>query len=303
MCWRSSVHWARRRYAAIQRYLNARRVPQLFIFTGAARFTDPQNYPWTMTLVQSERAEAKAFGRHILATAPRAKVGVLYQRDDAGRGWLAGLKEGLGENATSLIVGEESFEFSDPTINSQIVALQASGADVVFYATGNSKFAAQAIRKTYDLGWKPLQFLPSPASSVVATLRPAGLEKSTGVVTTEFVKVPGDPNWADDREVADYLSFLKRYYPEADPSDRMNVLGYYNAAATAYLLKRCGEVLTRDNLMFQATHMRDVRVPMLLPNILLSTSLTDYSGIKQLQLQRFDGTRWVRFGGIIDIGD
>ena len=148
--------------AAVQRYLNEHKVPQLFIFTGAARFTDPQNFPWTMTLVQSETAEARAYGRHILATAPHAKVGVLYQRDDAGKGWLAGLKEGLGDKAASLIVREESFEFSDPTIDSQIVALQASGADVAFYATGNSKFVAQAIRKAYDLGWKPLQFLPSP---------------------------------------------------------------------------------------------------------------------------------------------
>jgi ABC-type branched-subunit amino acid transport system substrate-binding protein len=289
--------------AAVQRYLNEHKIPQLFIFTGAARFTDPQNFPWTMTLVQSETAEARAYGRHILATASHAKVGVLYQRDDAGKGWLAGLKQGLGDKAASLIVREESFEFSDPTIDSQIAALQASGADVVFYATGNSKFAAQAIRKAYDLGWKPLQLLPSPASSVAATLRPAGLERSVGVVTAEFVKVPGDPSWADDPEVADYLAFLKRYYPEADPSDRMNVLGYYNAAATAYILEKCGDVLTRENLMFQATHMRDVRIPMLLPSITLSTGPTDYAAIKQIQLQRFDGTRWVGLKGTIDISD
>jgi branched-chain amino acid transport system substrate-binding protein len=289
--------------AAVQRYLNDRKVPQLFIFTGAARFNDPQNFPWTMTLVQSETSEARAYGRHILATVPHAKVGVLYQRDDAGRGWLAGLKQGLGAKAERLIVREESFEFSDPTIDSQIVALQGAGADVVFYATGNSKFAAQAIRKAYDIGWRPLQFLPSPASSVVATLAPAGLDKSIGVVTAEFVKVPGDPSWAEDPEIADYLAFIKRYYPEADPSDRMNVLGYYNAAATVYVLKQCGEVLTRANLMFQATHMIDVRIPMLLPSITLSTSPTDYAAIKQLQLQRFDGTRWARFGSIIDISD
>lgn len=289
--------------AAVQRYLNQRRVPQLFIFTGAARFTDPRNFPWTMTLVQSETAEARAYGRYILTTMPHAKIGVLYQSDDAGRGWLAGLKEGLGDQAAKLVVREESFEFSDPTIDSQIVALQASGAEVVFYATGNSKFAAQAIRKAYDLGWKPLQFLTSPASSVTATLLPAGLDKSVGVVTTEFVKVPGDPSWADDPEVAAYLSFLRKYYPEADPADRMNVLGYYNAAATAYVVRQCGDMLTRDNLMFQATHLGEVRIPMLLPSIVLSTSATDYAAIKQLQLQRFDGTRWVRFGGIIDIGD
>jgi branched-chain amino acid transport system substrate-binding protein len=288
--------------AVVQRYLNERKVPHLFIFTGAARFTDPQNFPWTMTLVQSEPAEARGYGRYILATAPRAKVGVLYQSDDAGKGWLAGLKQGLGDQAAA-IVREESFEFSDPTIDSQIVALQSAGADVVFYATGNSKFAAQAIRKVYDIGWKPLQILTSPASSIAATLRPAGLEKSVGVVTAEFVKLPGDPSWANDPEMRDYFAFMNKYYPEADISDRMNVLGYYDAATTVYVLKRCGDTLTRENLMFQATHMKDVRMPMLLPGITFSTSPTDYAAIKQLQLQRFDGTRWEALGDIISINE
>jgi len=268
--------------ASVQRYLNDRKVPQLFLFTGAARFRDPQTYPWTMAGDLSFVNETRAFARFVLEDKPDAKIGILYQNDDYGKDHINGLKSGLGEKAASMIVAEVPYESTDPTVDSQIVALKASGADVLVEAS-LPKFAAQSIRKVYDIGWKPLYIVSFPAASIPLTLQPAGLDKSVGLVTAAFLKEPGDPTWKDDPEVAEYV-----------------VIAYYHAAAVVHLLTACGDELTREDLMYQATHMDHVHVPMLLPGVTFDTSPTDYSPVKQMQLRHFDGTRWVGFGGIVN---
>jgi branched-chain amino acid transport system substrate-binding protein len=284
--------------AAVQRYLNEHKMPQLFVFSGVTRFRDPQNYPWTMGGDLSFANETRAFARHIVQTVPDAKIAVLYQNDDMGKDHLVGLRAALGDKAARMIVKEVSYEATDATIESQIVALQASGANVLVDAA-LPKFTAQAIRKAHDIGWKPLHVIAYPAASIPATLLPAGLEESIGVITAEFLKDPGDPSWAADPEIAAYRSFLRTYNRDADPNERANVLGYYHAALVVHLLKQCGDDLTRENLLYRATHLHDVHIPLLLPGIVISTSPSDYSPIKQLRLQQFDGARWVPLGGIV----
>jgi branched-chain amino acid transport system substrate-binding protein len=284
--------------AAVQRYLNDRNVPQLFIQSGASRFADPEHYPWTISIYSSYRAEAGIYAQYVLATKPDAKVAVLYQNDDFGKDYLAGFKEGLGDRAAAMIVAEASYEANDPTVESQVTQLQASGANVLLDAS-TFKFAAQTIRKSYDIGWKPLHFLATPTSSIPSTLKPAGLEKAVGLITARYAKSPGDPQWEHDPEYQAYLAFMARYYPAGDVLDQTNFAGYSWAYALAYVLKACGDDLTRENLMRQATHLQGVRIPMLLPGITLNTSPTDYRPIKQFILHRFDGTQWVRFGDVM----
>jgi branched-chain amino acid transport system substrate-binding protein len=284
--------------AAMQRYLNDRKVPQFFVFSGVARFRDPRNYPWTMGGDLAFTNETEAFARYILQTEAAPRIGVLYQNDDYGRDHLAGLRQGLGDRAATAIVKAVSYEPTDPSIDSQIVELQQSDANVVLIAA-IPKFAAQAIRKIHAIGWNPVRLLAYPGASIPATFKPAGLDASTGVITAEFVKVPGDPALANDHEMLAFLDFVKKYAPDLDPNDKLTVFGYYNAAMVVALLKQCGNDLTRDNLREQATHLRDVAVPMLLPGITLNTRPDDYSPIKQMQLQRFDGTGWVTIGGIV----
>lgn len=284
--------------ASVQRYLNDRKVPQLFLFTGASRFRDPKTYSWTMGGDLSYASETRGFARFIIENAPTAKIGILYQNDDFGKDHITGLKAGLGDKAREMILTAVPYEVTDPTIDSQIVLLKASGADVLVDITV-PKFAAQAIRKAYDIGWKPLHIISFPAASIPLTLQPAGLEKAIGLVTVGFLKEPGDPTWGNDPEVVEYIAFLKKYNPSADPNAFENVIAYYHAAAVVHLLTACGDELTRENLMRQATHLKDVHVPMLLPGITLNTSPTDYSPVKQMQLKQFDGTRWVPFGGIV----
>jgi branched-chain amino acid transport system substrate-binding protein len=284
--------------ASVQRYLNDHKVPQLFLFSGASRFRDPKIYPWTMGGDLSFVHETRGFARFIMDNARAAKIGILYQNDDYGKDHAIGLKLGLGDKAVEMIVGEVSYEATDPTIDSQIVLLKATGANVLLDIS-LPKFAAQAIRKIYDIGWKALHIVSFPAASIQLTLQPAGLEKAIGLVTAEFLKEPADPTWTTDAEVLDYIAFLKKYNPGADPNDFANVVAYYHASAVLHLLTACGDELTRENLMRQATHLNNVHVPMLLPGITLNTSPTDYSPIKQMQLKRFDGTRWVPFGEVI----
>lgn len=241
--------------------------------------------------------ETEVFARYILQTQAAPKIGALYQNDDFGKDHLSGLRLGLGDKG-DLIVKTVSYEPTDPTINSQIVELQQSGANVVLIAA-IPKFAAQAIRKMHDIGWNPLKLLAYPGASIPATLKPAGLEASIGVVTAEFVKVTGDPAWANDPEMQAFNSFAKTYAPDLDPNDKLTVFGYYNAAMVVALLKQCGDNLTRANVLEQATHLKNVPVPMLLPGITLNTSPDDYSPIKQMQLQRFDGTGWSVIGGVV----
>ena len=286
--------------AAVQHYLNDRKVPQLFIQSGASRFADPAHYPWTISIFSSYRAEAQVYARYLLATKPDARVGVLYQNDDFGKDYLAGFKEGLGDRAGAMIVAEASYEATDPTIDTQIITLQGSGADVLLDA-GTVKFASQAIRKSYDIGWRPLHFLDSPATSIPSTLKPAGLEKAVGLISARYAKVPGDPQWEHDPDYRAYLAFMKRYYPAGDPEDQNNFAGYSWAYALAYVLEKCADDLTRENLLYQATHLNDVRLPILLPGITLNSSPTDYRLITQFILHRFDGKQWVSFGDVMKV--
>jgi branched-chain amino acid transport system substrate-binding protein len=284
--------------ASVQRYLNERKVPQMFLFTGTSRFRDPQHYPWSMGGDLSFVSETRGFAKFILKEKPDAKIAVLYQNDDYGKDHLNTLKAALGDKAKAMIVAEASYEVTDPTVDSQIVALKASGADTLL-DVALPKFAAQAIRKVYDIGWQPLHIVPYPASSIPLVMQPAGLDHSVGVVTAEFLKEPGDPTWQDDQEVRAYIDFMKNYNPGADRNDWSNVIAYYMASAIVQALRSCGVELTRERLLDRVSHMEEVPEPMLIPGITLNTSPTDYHAIKQMRLKRFDGAGWIPLDGII----
>ena len=284
--------------ASIQRYLNEHKVPQLFIYTGASRFRDPAASPWTMAADLAYPDETRAFAEYVLQVAPNAKIGVLYQNDDYGKDHLNGLRAALGDRADRMIAKAESYEVTDGTIDSQVVTLQASGAEVLV-AAAIPKFTAQMIRKVYDIGWKPLTFIAFPTSSIPLVLQPAGLEKSVGLMTVSFVKFPSDPTWKDDPEMQSYLAFMAKYNSGDNPDDFLAIAGYFGGVAMAHVLRQCGDELTRENVMHQATHMRGVRIPMLLPGITFNTSPDDYRPVKEMQLQRFDGSHWVPVGGLV----
>jgi branched-chain amino acid transport system substrate-binding protein len=280
---------------AIHKYLNAKKVPQLLLHSSSNKWNDPANFPWSMSWPPNSATETHIYGRYLLQSHPTAKIGVLYQNDDYGKDMLKGLRDALGGKAEQMIVAIASYEVTDATIDSQIVSLQASGADT-FFNFATPKFAAQAIRKVYDLSWKPLQFVSYPASSVAAVLAPAGLEKSIGIVTGGFAKDPTDPGWRSDPGFQDWLAFMKKYYPDGDTTDQLNVWGYLTGQVLVQILKQCGEDLTRENLMRQAASLKNYELPMYLPGIKMNTSPTDYRGIKQMHLMRFDGKKWVLFG-------
>jgi branched-chain amino acid transport system substrate-binding protein len=283
---------------AIQRYLNSKRVPQLFVVTGADKFHDPKTHPWTMGFVPAYQIEARAYAKYVLKNHPNGKIGVLYQNDDFGKDFLKGLKENLGDKAAQMIVSELSYEVTDPTVDQQIVAIKASGADV-FMSFAAGKVSALAIRKAYDIGWKPVFIVPIGGSGRHTVLEAAGLEKSVGLITGSWLKDPSDPQWASDSGLREYLAFMKKYYPEADPVEVFNVNGYTMAQAIIQVLRQCGDQLTRENVMRQATSLKDLELPMLLSGIKINTGSQDYDVIKQLQLARFDGTRWLRFGELV----
>ena len=285
---------------AIHKYMNQRKVPQLFVATGATKWNDPQKYPWTMGWQPNYQIEGRAYARHILKTRPDAKIGVLYQNDDYGRDYLQGLKDGLGDRAKRMIVAEVSYEVTEPTVDSQVVQLQASGADV-FFNVATPKFAAQAIRKAHDIGWKPVQYLNNVSTSVGSVLTPAGLEKSVGLITTAYFKDPTDKRWRDDPAVKRWREFMRRYYPEGNLNDGFNVYAYSVAQTLHEVLKQCGDTLTRENVMRQAASLRGLRIDTLLPGIEISTSPQDYAPIKQVQLQRFNGAEWEVFGKVIKV--
>jgi ABC-type branched-subunit amino acid transport system substrate-binding protein len=284
--------------ASVQRYLNERKVPQMFLFTGTSRFRDPQHSPWSMGGDLSFVSETRGFAKFILKEKPDAKIAVLYQNDDYGKDHLNTLKAALGDKAKAMIVAEASYEVTDPTVDSQIVALKASGADTLL-DVALPKFAAQAIRKVYDIGWQPLHIVPYPASSIPLVMQPAGLDHSVGVVTAEFLKEPVDPTWQDDQEVRAYIDFMKNYNPGADRNDWSNVIAYYMASAIVQPLRSCGVELKRERLLDRVSHMEEVPEPMLIPGITLNTSPTDYHAIKQMRLKRFDGAGWIPLDGII----
>jgi len=283
---------------AIHAYLNDNKVPQLFVATGADQWNDPKRFPWTMGLIPSYGTESHIYARYILKNLPNAKIAVLYQNDDFGKDYLNGLRDGLGDKAATMIVATQSYETSDPTVDSQIVALQASGADVLLTAA-IPKFAAQAIRKIYDIGWKPTHFLSSVSNSVGTVMKPAGPEKALGIISAAFAKDPTDPQWQDTPDYKEWLAFMKKYNASANMADVQGVIGYSYAQTMVAVLKACGNDLTRENVMKQAASLHDLRLPMLLPGITLSTSATDFAPIKQMQLEKFDGTTWKLFGEVI----
>ena len=284
---------------AIQKYMNAKKVPQLLVATGATKWGDPEHYPWTMGWQPTYQHESHMYAKYLLKNKPNAKIGILYQNDDYGKDYLKGFKEGLGDKAAaSMIVAEVSYEVTDPSVDTQIVTLQASGADTFFNIT-TPKFAAQAIRKAYDTGWRPLQFINNVSSSIASALQPAGLDKSVGLLSSQFAKDPTDPAWKDDKAIKDYLTFMKKYYPDGNPDDILNVYGYGAAQTLVQILKQCGDDLTRDNVMRQGANLKDLEVPTLLPGIRINTSPTDFYPIEQVQLMRFDGKTWVRFGELM----
>lgn len=284
--------------AAVQKYLNQKKVPQLFAATGASRFTDPKNYPWTMGFNPNYQSEGRIYGKYILANYPNAKIGVLFQNDDLGRDYVTGLKDGLGDKAKTMIVGEASYELTDPTIDSQIVKLKSLGADLLYDAS-TPKFAAQAIKKVADLGWKPVHILDINATSVGAVMKPAGLENSKGVISVNYGKDPLDPKWKDDAGMKKYFAFMAKYFPEGDKDSSFNTYGYSTAQLLVHVLKAAGDDLTRENVMKQATSLHNVQLDLSLPGIVGSTSPTDYRVNKQLQMMKFDGERWEGFGPII----
>jgi branched-chain amino acid transport system substrate-binding protein len=283
---------------AIRGYLNENKVPQLFVATGADKWNDPKDFPWTMGYQPSYRIEARIYGRYILKELPNAKIALLYQNDDFGKDYLIGLREGLGDKADKMIVATKTYETSDPTVDSQIAALQGSGADVLVTAA-IPKFAAQAIRKVYDIGWKPSHFVSNVSSSVGAVMKPAGPEKAIGVISATYGKDPTDPQWQDAPDMKEWLAWMKKYYPAGNITDASNTYGYGVAYLMVAVLKACGDDLTRENVMKKAAHLHIVNGPLSLPGITISTSATDYAPIKQMQLMKFDGNTWNLFGQVI----
>ena len=283
---------------AIHGYLNDNKVPQLFVASGADQWDDPKHFPWTMGFIPSYGTEAHIYARYILQNLPNSKIGVLYQNDDFGKDYLNGLRDGLGDKAAKMIVATQSYETTDPTVDSQVVALQASGADVLL-TVAIPKFAAQAIRKVYDTGWKPTHFLTSVSNSVGTVMKSAGYEKGVGIISAAFAKDPTDPQWQDTPEDQEWLAFMKKYNASANLADIQGAVGYSYAQIMVAVLKGCGDNLTRENVMKQAASLQNVALPMLLPGITLSTSATDFAPIKQMQLEKFDGATWKLFGEVI----
>ncbi len=282
---------------AVQKYLNGKKVPQLFPSTGASRWNDAANFPWTTGSQPTYRTEGRIYAKWILATRPDAKIAVITPNEDAGRDYLRGFKEGLGEHV-SQIVAEAVYETTDPTIDSQIVKFMTAGANV-FFNECTPKFAAQAIRKAAELGWKPQIILPAVSNSVGAVLKPAGLENAVGIVTGAYLKDPGDSRWANDKGMQEWREWMKKYNAGADPADAFNVSGYTMAQMMELVLRRAGDDLTRANLIRQAQSFKEVELPLLLPGIRLDTSRDQVTPIRQLQMARFDGTSWVLFGDVL----
>ena len=287
--------------AAVQKYLNSKKIPQLLASTGAARFNDPQNYPWTIAYNPNYVSEGRIYAKYILANHPNAKIGVLYQNDDMGRDYLAGLKSGLGDKAAGMIVGEVSYEVTDPTVDSQVVKLKSLGADL-FYDASTPKFAAQAIKKVAELGWTPVHILDINASPISATLKPAGLDISKGIISTQYGKEPSDPQWKDDPGVKAFFAFMDKYFPEGDKLNTVNTYAYSVAELLTQVLKQCGDDLSRENVMKQVANFQKFKLPLLLPGMMMNTSATDFFPIQQAQLAKFTGTQWELFGETISTG-
>jgi branched-chain amino acid transport system substrate-binding protein len=285
--------------SAIHKYMNEKKTPQLFVATGATKWNDPKNFPWTMGFQPNYQTEGRIYSAYILKNVPDAKVGILYQNDDYGKDYLKGFEDGLGDAAKKLIVMKQSYEVTDPTIDSQIVNLKNSGANVFFNIT-IPKFAVQAIKKSHDIGWKPLHFLNNVSSSLGTVLKPAGLDASKGLITALYMKEITDPQWKNDKGFLDWVAFMKKYYPEGALDDQANAYGYNVAILMAQVLKQCGSDLSRENIMRQAANVKNLDLPLLLPGIKVNTGPTDFAPIEQEQLAKFDGERWALFGEMFD---
>jgi ABC-type branched-subunit amino acid transport system substrate-binding protein len=282
---------------AVWHYLNEKKVPQLFPATGATKWDDPKGHPWTAAFFISYQAEGHIYAAYILKNKPDAKIAVLYQNDDFGKDYLKGVVDGLGAKA-SMIKTKLSYETTDPTVDSQIIQLQASGCDTLV-TVAIPKFGALAIRKMAEIDWKPLHILNGIASSVGATLKPAGLENAKGIISDNSFKDPTDPQWQNDAGYKQWLAFMEKYYPDGDKTDNQTVYGYSIAQTTVQVLKQCGDELTRENVMKQVANLRALELPMLLPGIVINTSATDFAPIKQAQMRRFNGERYVPFGPVL----
>jgi branched-chain amino acid transport system substrate-binding protein len=284
--------------SAIQKYMNSKKVPQLFVATGATKWNDPKDYPWTMGWQPNYQSETQIYARYLLKNKPDAKIAVLYQNDDYGKDYLKGLKDGLGAKAASMIVAEESFETSEPTIDSHIVKLKSSNADV-FVDIATPKFAAQAIKKVTEVGWKPLHFLNNVSASVGSVIRPAGYENAQDIISAAYLKDPSDKQWDNDPGMKEFYAFMSKDFPEGDKLAGEPVVGYGVSQTLVQVLKQCGDNLTRENVMKQAASLKDFRTEVLLPGIKINTGPADFAPISQLQLMKFKGERWELFGEVI----
>ena len=283
--------------SAIQKYMNAKKVPQLFVATGATKWGDPKNFPWTMGWQPNYQSEGRIYAKYILEHFPNGKIAVFWQNDDAGRDQVKGLRDGLGDKA-NMIIADKSYEVSDPTIDSQIVALHDSGADI-FFSWAAPKGSAQAIRKVGELGWKPKFFLANVSTSVAGVLKPAGLEFAKDIISTAYLKDPTDPAWKDDPGVKTWREFMDKYYPDGDKTNSNDVYGYAVAQTMVQVLKQCGDELTRENIMKQAANLKNFSSNVMLPGIKVNTGPDDFFPIEQMQLMRFDGEAWRLFGDVI----
>ncbi|HEY0851472.1 MAG TPA: ABC transporter substrate-binding protein [Bradyrhizobium sp.] len=288
---------------AIQKYMNTKKVPQLFVATGATKWNDPKDFPWTMGWQPNYQSESQIYAKYILKNYPNGKIAILYQNDDYGRDYVKGLKDGLGSKAASMIVIEDSYEVSEPTIDTHIVKLKASGADIFFNVT-TPKFAAQAIKKNMEVGWKPVHFLNNVSASIGSVMKPAGFENSQDIISSAYLKDPNDPQWKDDAAMKAWNEFLDKYYPEANRADGSVMYAYIVAQGLEHVLKACGDDLTRANVMKQAANIRNFEPRGLLPGVKVNTSPTDFAPLSQLQLMRFKGETWELFGDVMsgDVG-
>jgi ABC-type branched-subunit amino acid transport system substrate-binding protein len=284
--------------SAIQKYMNEKKVPQLFVQTGAAKWNNPKQFPWTMAWVPNYQSEGQIYAKYILKERPTGKIAILYQNDDYGKDYVKGIRDGLGDKAASMIVGERSYETTTPTIDSYVVELKSGGADI-FISITTPKFAAQSIKKVAELGWKPLFILNSVGSSTGAVMRPAGFESGQNIVSANYQKDATDPQWKDDAGLKNFDAFLTKYFPEGNREDNFVMTGYNVAQTMVHVLKQCGDDLTRANIMKQAASIKGLQQEGLLPGVTINTSATDFAPIKQFQLRKFKGERWELFGDVI----
>jgi branched-chain amino acid transport system substrate-binding protein len=288
---------------AIQKYMNSKKVPQLFVATGATKWNDPKEFPWTMGWQPNYQSETQIYAKYILKEKPAARIAVLFQNDDYGKDYLKGLKDGLGAKAASMIIAEESYETSEPTIDSHIVKLKSTNADVFVNIT-TPKFAAQAIKKAAEIEWKPLHFLNNVSASIGSVIQPAGTQNAQGIISSAYLKDPTDPQWKSDAGMKAWNEFLDKYFPDANRADSSVIYGYTVAQTLVQVLKQCGNDLTRENVMKQAASIKDLELGGLLPGVKVNTGTTDFAPLSQLQLMKLKGETWERFGDVIsaDVG-